>query len=666
VTVGTAFTDALTVDSAAAVAYTGTTAITAARSLITGVTTSAATTNVASTITSIKSGGGATAGQTFTLTTGIDVVAGGSGADTIIGDNNVTSAADQIDGGGGNDTIKLYGNASKPVLTSVETVYLSGNTAGMDVTTDSSVTLLDLFDPTTGQTYTVTTGQAVKVASVAAGETVTIAGNSPTSLAVTLDSFAASGNDATLALSGTALTSATITASGAKSQVTLTNAGAALTTINVAGDKALELGHALTTVTTINAAGSSGGVDVDTVGASALAFTGGSGNDRINMVATLTVTDVLVGGAGTDTLAISDADTLTAALAVGVSGFEILEATTADGTAYDVDTIITKNTLTGILVSETGGAATTVNNINAAAINNIRFTGNTPTATALTGKGFVTGGISDAATVILDNSVDDNADGVDVATTLTFTQVDRLTVTATSDDTTTARAIVNSITGLTATDLDILTINGNAAVSIATAATTAALQEVNASASTGAVTLDTSASAIASLIYKGNDKVDTLTFSNAASNSATVFTGGGSDVLVLGVTGAAHTLNFTATSFTGDVKAGDAITINTGAAFQATDTVTLDFSSAIEGLLKSAGTALSSAASNVTLVGTSFSAATNVIAIDGGNNTTLQFDLNGDGVFTAANDFSIEILGLANNTLNYIAATDVFVFTATA
>jgi len=536
----------------------------------------------------------------------------------------------------------------------------------MDVSPNASVTKLELVDPTTAQTYTVTSGQAVGIATVAAGETVTIAGNVPTSLALTLNDFAGTGADATLALTGTLLTSASIATTGAKSQVTLTNAGGALSTITVTGDKALELGHALTTVTTIDASANSGGVDIDTVGASALKFTGGSGNDRINMVATLTAADTITGGSGTDTLAISDADTLTAALAVGVSGFEILEATTTDATAYDVDTIIANNPLTGIRISVAGAGGATVSNINSAAVNNIRFTGDAPAAIVLTGKGFVSGGISDSASVILDNSVDDNADGVDVATTLTFTQVDRLTVNATSDDTTTARAIVNSITGLTATDLDILTITGNAAVSIATAATTTALQEVDASGSTGAVTFSTAASAIASLIYKGNDKVDTLTFSDAASNSATIQTGGGSDVLVLGVTGAAHTLNFTATSFTGDVKAGDAITINTGAAFQAGDTVTLNFSSAIEALLKSGGTALSSAASNVTLVGTSFSASTNVIAVDGGNNTTLQFDLNGDGTFTAAADFSIEILGLANNTLNYVAATDVFLFTATA
>lgn len=604
---------------------------------------------------------------TCPLTSTLESFTGTSGNDTFLGDANTTSAGDTLAGGSGSDTLKLFGNTAKPNFSGIETVFLSGNTAGFDVSTNADVTLLELDDPSTGQTYTVTTGQAVNVSTMAAGEAITLAGSTPTSLAVTLNSVAASGADVTLALTGTKVATLNLTTATAASQITLTNAGAALTTVNVTGDKNLELGHALTTITTINASTATGAVNVDAVGASALAFTGGSGADRIDLVATLTSTDSIVGGAGSDTVAISDADTLTTATGAKVSGFEILEVTTADGTAFDVDTVIGTNSLTGILISETGGVGTSVSNINSASINNISFTGNTPTVIALTGKGFTTGGISDTATVILNNSVDDNADGVDVATTLTFTQVDRLTVQATSDDTTAARAIVNSITGLTATDLDLLTITGNAAVSVTAAATTASVQEIDASTSTGAVTAVTTASALAALIYRGNSNVDTVTFNNAATNGVTLFTGGGSDVLQLGITGAAHTLNFNATDFTtGDVKAGNAITINTGAAFQAGDTVSFNFSSAIEALLKVGGVTATATAANFTLVGGTLGATTNMNAVNAGNDTTLQFDLNGDGVFTAASDFSIVLTGLGANTLNYIAATDLFTFTAVA
>ena len=650
------------------IGYSGDAAAASARAFLSTVTATAATAAAVDTaVASAVAARTAVAGQTFTLTTSLESFTGTSGNDIFLGDANTTSAGDTLAGGSGSDTLKLYGNTAKPSFSGIETVFLSGNTAGFDVSSNADVTLLDLDDPTTAQTYTVTTGQAVKVATMAAGEQITLAGSTPTSLAVTLNSVAASGADVTLALTGTKVTTLNLTTATAASQITLTNAGAALATVNVTGDKNLELGHALTTITTINASTATGAVNVDAVGASALAFTGGSGADRIDLGATLGSTDSIQGGTGSDTVAIGDADTLTTTTGAKVSGFEIFEVTTADATAFDVDTLITNNALTGILITETGGGGTTVNNINSAAINNISFTGNTPTAIAVTGKGFTTGGISDTATVILNNSVDDNADGVDIATTFTFTQVDRLTVQATSDDTTAARAIVNSITDLTATDLDLLTITGNAAVSITAAATTASVQEIDASTSTGAVTAVTTAAALAALIYRGNDKVDTVTFNNAATNGVTLFTGGGSDVLVLGVTGAAHTLNFNATDFTtGDVKAGNAITINTGAAFQAGDTVTLNFSAAFEALLKVGGVTAAATAANFTLVGGTLGATTNMIAVDGGNNTTLQIDLNGDGVFTAASDFSIEILGLANNTLNYIAATDVFTFTAAA
>jgi len=671
----TAFTAALDTTEEM-VGYQGTSVITSARAYLASVdstaaslTAATATAALTASVSTVVAAGttSSSAGSTFTLTSTLESFTGTSGADTFVGDNNTTSAGDTLTGGSGNDTLKLFGNAAKPTFSGIETVFLSGNTAGFDVSSNADVTLLDLDDPTTAQTYTTTTGQAVKVATMAAGETITLAGNTPTSLTVTLNSVAASGADVTLATTGTALATLNLTTATAASQITLTNAGAAISTVNVAGTQRLELGHALTTITTINASTATGAVDIDTVGASALAFTGGSGADRINLVATLGTTDSIKGGAGSDTVAISDADTLTTLSGAVVSAFEILEVTTADATAFDVDTLIGTNSLTGILITETGGGGTTVNNINSAAINNISFTADTPTAIALTGKGFSTGGISDTATVILNNSVDDNADGVDVATTLTFTQVDRLTVQATSDATTAARTIVNSIAGLTATDLDLLTITGNAAVSVNSAATTASVQEIDASTSTGAVTAVTTATALAALIYRGNSNVDTVTFNNAATNAVTLFTGGGSDVLVLGVTGATHTLNFNATDFTtGDVKAGNAITINTGAAFQAGDTVTLDFSAAFEALLKVGGVTAAATAANFTLVGGTLGATTNMIAVDGGNNTTLQIDLNGDGAFTAASDFSIEILGLANNTLNYVAATDVFTFTATA
>jgi len=128
ITVANAFTDALTVDPSAALAYDGTTAITAARSLITGVTTSAATTNVASTITSIKSGGGSTAGETFTLTTDEDTFNGTSGNDTF------TAAAGTLDG---EDRIVDSSTSDKDVLN----ITASGDPDPFDVTNVETINI---------------------------------------------------------------------------------------------------------------------------------------------------------------------------------------------------------------------------------------------------------------------------------------------------------------------------------------------------------------------------------------------------------------------------------------------------------------------------------------------------------------------------------------------
>lgn len=607
-------------------------------------------------------------GSTFTLTTGIDSFTGTSGNDTFVGDAGSAGLADTLVGGAGTDTLQLFGAAAKPNFSGIETVFLSGNTAGFDVSDKADVTLLDLVDPTTGLIYTTTTGQAVKLATMAAAEAITFAGNTPTSLAMTLNSVAASGADVTIALTGTKLTSLAITTATAASQVTLTNAGAVLASVTVAGDKALELGSALTTITTINASASTGGVDIDAVGASALAFTGGSGNDRIDLGATLGTTDAIVGGTGTDTIALSGAAsaTLTSTTGAKISGFEVLEiGETADNTTYNVDNLIGTNTLTGVKLTVTGaGATTTVSNINAAATGNITFTGDEPEA-VLTAKDFVAGGTSDTATINLNNDTSDNANGVDLVA-LTFASADVLNFVTTKSDT--AGLQVNSV-ALTATDAEKITVTGNDSFSVTTSAGTV-VTEIDASGmtSTAALTAITTASAQTSLLVKGTANVDTLTLNNAATLTTTLFTGGGSDVLTLqGAATSVNTLKFTTTALNaGDVKAGNAMTIDLTTNGAAGAQVILDFGSTFEGLLKIGGTVLGTSAGNVNAIA-ALGVTTNVgVTATSATVSTFQIDLDGDGAYTAANDFQITITGTAGgvDTFIYNATNDNFVFTS--
>lgn len=610
--------------------------------------------------------GSGSAGDTFTLTNTTDNLTGTKGNDTFIGDNTSASAGDTLVGGTGSDTLKIFGTNTVPNISGIENVYYNAPGGNIDFSAKADVTSIEV-DGFGANTLTIGSGQAVKVSNQAAGTTATIAGNSPTTLGLTLNKAGSSTTDATIALTGTGLTTLDVTASDNDSFVTLTNAGAKLATINIAGSKNLDLQHALTTITTIDASKATGNVTIDGIGASDLKFTGGKGNDKIVMAATITAADVLAGGDGTDTLSVSDADTVdTAAEVVGITGFETFEVAGADATTYNLSIIGAKNTITGLVISETGGAAT-VSNINAATTGNISITGAAPTTLTLTASDFVSGGTSDTTTISLDNSSTKSGTGIDI-TSLVFANADVINLKSIGDGSSTKTvggAEENSLI-LTAADVEKVVITGNEALSFATAAGTNPT-EVDASGLTNdaAVTIDTDASAIVSLLAKGTGGADTIDIDNAATVSSTLYLGGGSDTVTVDGGGtSAHTLIYTATALNaGDIKAGNSSTMAlTGVA--AGDTVTINFTSALEALLKSGSTLLSATGANINVHGTTISATTNIAAAQAGGTMTLQIDLNGDGSYTAADDYQLTITGTGtDDTLIYNASTDTLVFT---
>lgn len=668
VAAATAFTAALDT-TAEEVAYAGvnSTGLAAVKAWLAAVSSDATTipnTDSVNSIVKTVQSNVVSTGKVFTLTGTVDNIIGTSGNDSIVGDNNTSSAGDQIDGGDGVDTLKLYGNATKPAFVGVEKVYLNGNTAGFDVSTDSAVTNLDLEAVATSQTYTIANGQAVSIANEAAGRTIDFAGDTVTALKVGLNGngTAAGTNDVTIDFNSTAQTSVAFTTSTKKSFIELTNTGAKLETVTIAGDQALSLESALTTVKTIDASTATGDVTIVGVGASTLTFTGGSGNDKIALAATLTAADTITGGAGTDTLSISDADTIDSAAEVAnVTGFEIFEAAATDSTTYDLSFLNAKNSLTGLVISGTG-TTTTVSNLNAASVSNITITADGTASISATD--FVSGGTSDTATVTLkaDASITNGVDGA-----LTFSNVDVLNLVSKSDGTptkTVGGTEEHSIK-LTATDLEKVVVTGDEAVVVETVAGTLPT-EIDASGMSGAaVTIDTNASAIVSLLVKGSAKNDTIDIDNTATTTSTLYLGGGNDtVTVDGASSSAHTLKFTAEALnSGDIKAGNVSTVTlTGAAAGAV--ITLDFLSAFEGLLKSGGVVLGSSASDITIAGTSLGATSNIAAAQASGNMVIQIDLNGDGAYVASDDYQITLVGTGNNdTLVYKASADIFTFT---
>jgi hypothetical protein len=257
---------------------------------------------------------------------------------------------------------------------------------------------------------------------------------------------------------------------------------------------------------------------------------------------------------------------------------------------------------------------------------------------------------------------------VDVAS-LTFANADVINLKSLGDGSSTKTvggAEENSLASLVASDAEKVVITGDEALALTTAAATK-LTEIDASGMTNdaAVSINTNASASASLLVKGTSKNDTIQIDNAATLTSTIYTGGGSDtVTVVGGGTADHTMKFTATALNaGDLKAGDSTVVNlTGVA--AGDKVTIDLTSALEGLLKSGGTLLSASGANINIHGTSISATTNIAATQVGGNMDLQFDLNGDGKYQAADDAQIRLVGTGtDDTLVYDAATDTLVFT---
>lgn len=177
------------------------------------------------------------AGQTFTLTTGIDNFVGGAGDDTfnavVTATSAVLGALDSIDGGAGNDTLNVTDTAvaagaqfSLPVgltVKNVENMQITTN-GGINVTTTGFAGLTKLSTLAAGTANTSVTAAATTDVNttVTGAATTTIAGGKAVN--VTADT-------GTVSVTGTGLTSVSVTKGGGAtiSSDTSTTAGAGTT-----------------------------------------------------------------------------------------------------------------------------------------------------------------------------------------------------------------------------------------------------------------------------------------------------------------------------------------------------------------------------------------------------------------------------------------------------
>jgi hypothetical protein len=218
------------------------------------------------------------------LTTGIDNLVGTAGNDTFVGDatTGLVSVGDQINGGSGTDTLKLYGIATLPALTSIENLYINGE--GTVNASTSGVTNVEIDSFTVSDTVTLAAGQALTVnrATGAAADLAIAAAATVTAHTITVIASGDATNAVDLQIAGTGVTTLTLNTTGSTASfvdVDFTGTVAKTVTINAASDLTIEN---IEVATDINAAASTGKVTLTTA-VNKMAVTAGSGADKVTL-----------------------------------------------------------------------------------------------------------------------------------------------------------------------------------------------------------------------------------------------------------------------------------------------------------------------------------------------------------------------------------------------
>ena len=369
------------------------------------------------------------AGESYSLTTALDSKTLGAGDDQAFAVNSDATAAsdtfnvaDLVDGGAGEDTFTLTlndltGEASYTPsrITNFEKLSITNVDDAESVTVDA--TLMGL---TSVNNSASAANAAVLVTGVTAGATLSAAGAAgATTLTVLGAGLTGTADTATIALTGNSgavnyfsstaqdIEKAAITVTGANtSALTIRDSGsnAAVTTVTVDGSGTYDMetgGNIATALATLDASANTGGITFTSSLSTGTTLTGGTGNDALKgaagndvikggagddtlamgsggvddidagagndtvTVTALTTDDSIVGGDGTDTLAISlaiayDDEAVPVAIddAINISGFEILRNTAAitqDMAAFTG--IVAAQSTVGVLTATEAGIA---------------------------------------------------------------------------------------------------------------------------------------------------------------------------------------------------------------------------------------------------------------------------------------------------------------------
>ena len=532
---------------------------------------------------------------------------------------------------------------------------------------------------------------------------------------------AAAGDDVEIDINGAGVATLDVVAQAA-SKVTLVNTGTALKTVNVSGDKDLTIAGvanattiaitntAKTAVTTgVDKVAVTGAAGAETVTLSHTSGTArefsvstGAGDDKIDLGALVLAADLtddkvtVTGGDGTDTLAMKSA--MGAALSAlsaanyakkGIANtFEVLEITDQAATTDDANlTRIGSNistvkytaglgdaqTLQGLASGGTiilGAAASAGTDSLTVTVKDAAAAGNNSDVLNLTLNGAHAGGTLDYGVVVAAAVENININSTSTKTTA-LVAADKNEV-----DLTIANAVNLTITGNVYADIDGAALTGNALAKIDASANTAGVA-VTVTGATQGILITGTAKADTIVGGSGADKIvagagdDVIT--GGAGNDEIDISGGGSNTIKFGTTGATNGadkivgFNVGAVAAGGDVLdvAGQltgitATTISanltnlTGAQAVADDSIyTVSFNAAING--KNFGTtdmAELFAAAGKTFSTTTAGAAQSVILVQGTDETQIYYVDSAAGVATTIEAGEVALIGTLTGVTN--------------
>ena len=515
-------------------------------------TTTAATAAAADAAVTSMVAGGTTAGSTFTLTTGTDILAsftGGTGNDTFVANlvneggvanNQTLGAMDTLDGGAGVDTLiaTVKADVTPANLKNIEVFTLTntndaagGASPDVVLTNADSITTINatsLGDPqgialtgiqkklTGGLNITnvsqgTVTATTVSTALEGSADELTVKVSSMTGGTVVADTSVANGYETiTIESAGSVANTVTDLNDGSSTSYT---------TLKVTGSQDLTVGTSVVdVVTTIDASAATGKVSVlGTTGDVDMTITGGSGNDTIDMVDEYEITDVIDGGAGTDVLRADHTDFEAVTAAISATKLKNIETIFADAAgAADINLTY----FTGVSTLKLAGAdGVGGDTYTFASGNTLHLTADIADGNANTNATIAGTGVNDVLNLTLDAGVDVLADGTEVLST---TGIETINLTVASTAGTKNDFAAGLTMAATAGGNTKVVITGNNEVDFGGTLTASI---VDASALTAALTI--AATAGASNIT-GGTKIDTITGSTAAD---IISTGAGADII---------------------------------------------------------------------------------------------------------------------------------------